>query len=178
MLSRLVDHLKARIDEGHHSCLGPYQSALAELARLDLEAARGSQVRSRVKWVEDGETSSSFSFRLERKQSMDRCVSPLRESDGTIISDIGGLCQSFASFYSDLFSSSTTDPVVQDSLLNNISSVLPPSDASICDGRLSVEECFAALSGMARNKSPGSDGLPMEFYLKFWDLLGSDLVSV
>lgn len=178
LLSRLVDHLKSRVDEGHHSCLGPYQSALAELARLDLEAARGSQVRSRVKWVEEGETSSSFFFRLERKQTMDRWVSALRESDGTIITDIGGLCQSFASFYSDLFSSSNTDPVVQDSLLNNISFVLPPPDASICDGRLSAEECFAALSGMARNKSPGSDGLPMEFYFKFWDLLGSDLASV
>ena len=31
---------------------------------------------------------------------------------------------------------------------------------------------------MARNKGPGSDGLPMEFYVKFWDVLGSDLVTV
>lgn len=31
---------------------------------------------------------------------------------------------------------------------------------------------------MARNKAPGSDGLPMEFYLKFWDTIGPDLVSV
>ena len=32
--------------------------------------------------------------------------------------------------------------------------------------------------GMARNKAPGSDGLPMEFYVKFWDVIGSDLVTV
>ena len=31
---------------------------------------------------------------------------------------------------------------------------------------------------MAKGKSPGSDGLPMEFYLAFWDVLGSDLVEV
>ena len=31
---------------------------------------------------------------------------------------------------------------------------------------------------MAHNKSPGSDGLPMEFCLTFWDTLGSDLVDV
>ena len=30
---------------------------------------------------------------------------------------------------------------------------------------------------MARGKSPGSDGLPMEFYVKFWPILGTDLVS-
>ena len=43
---------------------------------------------------------------------------------------------------------------------------------------ISVEECFAALQGIARSKAPGSDGLPMEFYLKFWDVLGADLVAV
>ena len=31
---------------------------------------------------------------------------------------------------------------------------------------------------MARSKAPGIDGLPMEFYLKFWGVLGVDLVEV
>ena len=31
---------------------------------------------------------------------------------------------------------------------------------------------------MARGKAPDCDGLPMEFYLKFWDVLGNDLVLV
>lgn len=31
---------------------------------------------------------------------------------------------------------------------------------------------------MASGKAPGVDGLPMEFYLKFWDALGADLVEV
>ena len=29
---------------------------------------------------------------------------------------------------------------------------------------------------MARGKTHGCDGLPMEFYLKFWHVLGDDLV--
>ena len=35
---------------------------------------------------------------------------------------------------------------------------------------------FVALCGMAHRKVPGSDELPMEFYVKFWSLLGEDLV--
>ena len=31
---------------------------------------------------------------------------------------------------------------------------------------------------MALNKSPGLDGLPVEFHLTFWDILGEDLVEV
>lgn len=39
-------------------------------------------------------------------------------------------------------------------------------------------ECLSALQGMDHRKAPGNDGLPMEFYVKFWDVLGSDLVRV
>ena len=31
---------------------------------------------------------------------------------------------------------------------------------------------------MARGKTPGSDDLPVEFFVKFWDMLGADLVEV
>ena len=30
----------------------------------------------------------------------------------------------------------------------------------------------------ARSKTPGSDDLPVEFFVKFWDMLGADLVEV
>ena len=48
LLVRLVDHLKAKVDGGFSSCVGPYHSAMAELARFDLEVARGAQVRWRA----------------------------------------------------------------------------------------------------------------------------------
>ena len=47
-----------------------------------------------------------------------------------------------------------------------------------CDGPLTEDELFAAVRGMARNKVPGLDSLPLEFYLSFWSLLASDLLSV
>ena len=62
--------------------------------------------------------------------------------------------------------------------MSNICSTLTPEQASLCDGLLSVGECHSALPGIAKRKAPGSDGLPMEFYVKFWDLLGADLVCV
>ena len=81
-------------------------------------------------------------------------------------------------FYSGLFRSQRTDELSRVALLRNVSVALPSADAEICEGLLSAKECWAALEGMARRKTPGFDGLPMEFYLKFWDLLGEDLVCV
>ena len=178
LLVRLIEHLKAKVDNGSFSCVGPYHSAMAELANLDLIAARGAQVRSRARWIEDGETSSAYFFRLEKKCGADRWISAIKLEDGTIVSSPADLCAAFADFYTSLFSATPTDPVVRDSLLSNVASSLPPDMAALCEGHLSSAECFTALQGMARRKAPGLDGLPMEFYLRFWSVLGSDLVNV
>ena len=178
LLVRLVDHLKLKVDSGVVSCVGPYHSALAELASLELTSAKGAQVRARARWVEQGESSSAYFFRLERKQGADRWISAIRLEDGAIVSSPSELCASFAAFYSALFTAAPTDPVVRSSLLGNVSSTLSPDMAALCDGHLTSAECFTALQGMARRKAPGLDGLPMEFYIKFWPILGSDLVDV
>ena len=40
-----------------------------------------------------------------------------------------------------------------------------------------MKECFEALTAMHSNKSPGNDGLSKEFYLAFFQTLGSDLLQ-
>ena len=60
----------------------------------------------------------------------------------------------------------------------NLVSSLSPEQAETCEGPLTVAECLQALLGMARRKALGSDGLPAEFYIHFWDVLGVDLVEV
>ena len=36
------------------------------------------------------------------------------------------------------------------------------------------EECFLILKQCSKNKTPGTDGLSVEFYLRFWSLLGEE----
>ena len=160
LLIRLIDHLKSKVDAGSVSYLGLYHSALSELANLDSWAAKGAEVRPWIKWVEEGETSSVYFFRLVKKRSGDRWISALRKDDGSIVSSPVDLCSCLSDFYLSLFSTETTDSAVRSSL------------------HPQVEECHTALQGMATSKAPGSDGLPMEFYLKFWNVLGADLVAV
>ena len=147
-------------------------------ASLDREAAKGAQVRFRIRWVEEGETSSAYFLRLEKKRAVDRWIPALRESGGSIVSSPEGLCRTLNTFYSDLFSSVPTDSVVQSSLLSNFPCPLPCDQARLCEGPLTPHECLCALKGMAKNKAPGLDGLPVEFYLRFWHVLGGDLVAV
>ena len=178
LLSRLAIHLEERVDGVTLSLVGPYQSVLQQLAELDVEVVRGAQVRARTRWIEEGESSSSYFFRLEKKHGVDRQIAAVWTIDGRIVKSPEDLCGSFSSFYSSLFPAEPPDADAQESLLDNIESSLYTIQSQSCEGLLSVEECFEALSGMAKRKAPHLDGLPAEFYLKFWHVLGQDLVHV
>ena len=95
-----------------------------------------------------------------------------------VVTDVKGICDSWASLYRDLFTACPVHLGVQSDLLGCLSLSLSVDDAASCDGPISPNEAHAALLGKAKGKSPVSDGLLMEFYVAFWDLLGGDLNNV
>ena len=120
--------------------------------------------------------SSNFFLRLEKKQGSEDGISTMRMSDGSLATDIS-ICSSWVDFYSALFSAESLDLPIQDQLLSNLTACLSLEDSAKCDGPLSLDEVFRDLEGMSDDKSPGSDGLPKEFYLACWHV-GLDLVEV
>lgn len=40
-----------------------------------------------------------------------------------------------------------------------------------CEGEISLEELKSVLNSFQNNKSPGNDGLPVEFYKTCWNLI-------
>ena len=112
------------------------------------------------------------------KRSADRWFSALSNPSSSIGSSPSDLCASLSGFYSSLFSVSSIDDTARVFLVDNISASLSPSVADCCEGLLTPGECNQALLVMAHGKALGSDGLPMEFFVKFWDVLGLDLVDV
>ena len=81
-------------------------------------------------------------------------------------------------FYSNLYSAEPVDIPSQDWLLANLDRSLTSEDQQKCEGLLTLSECHEALGQMSSSKSPGADGLPVEFYRRFWGLLGQDLVDI
>ncbi len=81
-------------------------------------------------------------------------------------------------YYTGLFAAAPCDPSAKDDMLSKLSHRLCKYERASCEGLLTLEDCFPALSGMARGKTPGSDGFPMEFYLHFWSSLGADMLSI
>ena len=43
------------------------------------------------------------------------------------------------------------------------------SEKQACEGEITILECENVLKSFKKNKSPGNDGLPVEFYITFWE---------
>ena len=67
---------------------------------------------------------------------------------------------------------------IQTQIIDDLDLSLSDSEREQCEGLFTKEELSAALKGLQTGKSPGSDGLPVEFYSAFWDLLCDPLLSV
>ncbi|CAB3976933.1 Hypothetical predicted protein [Paramuricea clavata] len=93
---------------------------------------------------------------LEKKHRAKQAITSIRVPDtGLIHHDPFKILATWRSYYQCLFTAE--------------------SEVESCEGELSEADCRAALHGMSRGKTPGSDGFPIEFFVSFWDLLGPDL---
>ena len=141
LLSEKVANLRSLVDQGHVSALSDYKDALSELQEFSLEEARGAQVRSRARWVEEGEASTAYFFRLEKKRKAESIISSLKVGDRSV-SSTEDLLAAAADIYKSLHSSCDTDPVVQDELLSNLSLSLSSEEAGLCEGDLNASRLF------------------------------------
>ena len=84
------------------------------------------------------------------------------------------------SYYSNLYAknssanSATISAFIKDS---NQFPKLPENLRNICEGKLGYGECYNVLKTSQKNKSPGNDSLTVEFYIAFWPLIGTLLLS-
>ena len=99
--------------------------------------------------------------------------------DNVEITDPHVLLELQAKFYKNLY----TDKVEKctEEMIEYLDQVKVPTlnetERTKCEGSLTLEECFKALKAMQINKTPGNDGLTVEFYRKFWGLVGPLMVE-
>ena len=74
-------------------------------------------------------------------------------------------------FYTQLYDSSNVQERDIDGFLSKLTVLheLTDEESSQCEGLITENECRNALDKMSLNKSPGSDGLTVEFYRVFWE---------
>ncbi len=142
-----------------------------QINELYLDLAKGAFIRSRAKWLEEGERNSSYFFALEKRKSLSAL-----NIDGAVCKDIVQISNFVSNLYSSKFDTNSCD-----SFLDKIQCCIPAIDddyKSYRESGLKCEEVWKALQSMKKGKSPGIDGLSVEFYTHFWDTSKSPLVKM
>ena len=97
-----------------------------------------------------------------------------------LITDPQKVQQEIERFYSDLCKRDTLSPSenIRNSFLKNPDvPKLSQVDVQVCEGKLTVSECFKCFQLFQNNKSPENDGLTVESYKAFWHVLGEFMVD-
>ena len=139
----------------------------------------GAQIRSRAKWVEQGEKGTKYFFNLEKENMAKNNIKALKRADGTYTKTETDIIEEGFSFYQTLYTKEETNIGDIEIYLesSNTTTVLNDMQKESLEGKITVIECEYALKSMKSNKSPGSDGLPAEFYNTFWPEIKKDLIE-
>ena len=132
---------------------------------------RGSIIRSKTRWYNEGEKNTKYFLGLEKRHHNNKTIKILRLADGSLISTDCEILEEAQRFYRSLYSSCIASQVNEyDDLFFSAGENIKVAEheQGECEGPLTESECFASLKTMTSNKSPGSDGLPVEFYKVFW----------
>ncbi|CAM2096665.1 unnamed protein product [Caretta caretta] len=148
-----------------------------ELRALENHWARGAFVRSRIRLLREMDRGSRFFYVLEKMRGAKKHVTCLLAEDGTPLTDPLEMCGRGRDFYTSLFSLDPTDPGACRVLWEELPMV-SVGDRDRLELPLTLAEFSEALRHMPTNKSLGMDGLTVEFYRAFWDILGPELATV
>jgi exonuclease III len=151
------------------------KNMLREIEEKEIE---GAVIRSRKEWQNQGEKCTRYFFNLEKKMSKDKQMDELIDENGKILKTKEDIMNHAKKFYEAEFSESTMDEASYNILLDSITSQLSEEQMNSQAGLFTEAELEKVRKNMKRNKSPGNDGLTIEFYDICWTFIKDDLLEV
>ena len=142
--------------------------------------SKGYYVRSRAKWINEGETGSKYFLNLEKQRQNNNVIKRVKNQKGEILQREDEILNEISNFYTDLYTSTCVPSSDICEYLSGIENLqkITNFESSICDAQLNEKEILAAIHSLKLNKSPGLDGLTPEFYKSFWNNIKTPFVNM
>ena len=145
-----------------------YEKKKIELEEKLKERVRGLIFRSKVRWYEGGEQNSKYFFALEKARYNSRTCYKVMTEEGQEYSHPSVILEKQKDFYSELYKK---DQNIIFDMENTFGITVPENIRKQQDEQISIKELQQAIKTMNNNKTPGKDGIPVDFYKVFWEQL-------
>ena len=154
----------------------------AQLEILEMERAKGAQIRARCQDINEGEKCSKYFLSLEKNRSDNNLIKRLQTSSGTYVHGETAIVEEIASQFEMKYNNVNLSKAEMSNLFDDyIADVKLPSlddnEKQRCDRQVTEEELKSAVKEMKKDSAPGKDGLPLEFYQMFWRQLKGPLLK-
>lgn len=139
------------------------------------ERGKGIIFRAKIQEMEEGEQCSAFFFK--KSFGPKKMVQSVLEGEEEVNGD--RMVEAIRAFYADLYGGGRGAPVEEvREYCQVVKGNLSEEDAVMLVEPVQEEEVEGVVKKMKKNKTPGGDGLPVEFYEVFWPVLKNQLCEV
>ena len=133
--------------------------------------------RAKVKYIQEGGDNTKYFHLIANGKHRRKKIFQLEQDEGTIVGQ-ENLKTYISEYYKSLFGApSNGDITLDESRVNDIPQ-LSSSENNILIADFTELEVYEAVMQMEKNKAPGPDGFPAEFYQTFWPIIKSDLMAM
>lgn len=114
-------------------------------------------------------------FQLGERKRKRTTITQLRDEEGGIIDQSEQIEQNLLRYFTELYSEPQREAGIDDEF--NCERVIPENDEinDACGNEISTAEILTAIRTSAPRKSPGTDGIPKEFYQRTFDIIHREL---
>lgn len=134
--------------------------------------------RTHMLWLEQGDLNSKFFQNMAHTNTHRNKISIIQNNVGNSFTDQASIENCFSNFFLDLWGAKGRWS------FEDLVKALPPDHNSLSnEGKVlltkpvSYLEILNTIKSMAKGKSPRPDGLNMEFYLFYWDIIKKPLLN-
>lgn len=149
-----------------------------ELHEYEKTECQGAIIRSKAQYAIEGEKCTSFFLSMEKQKQKGNYIEELENAKGELVNDLVGVLETAESFYRNLFKKDVLENECVRKVTEMVKVKISENEKKACDEDITNVEIRDAIANSQLNKSPGSDGLPNEFYKTFVDILAPILLRV
>ncbi|XP_035828437.1 uncharacterized protein LOC106013237 isoform X2 [Aplysia californica] len=159
--------------------LKQFEAKKKELEIYQLHKARGAQIRSRQKWIEEGEKNTKYFLRMEQMRGGSNVITSLQDDKNNNLYGHVDIVDSIKNHFERLYKKDHNIETnkVDDFMQGCSFPVLDDVDKEICDSELSIVELDAIVNKLNIDSAPGIDGITTPFYKFFWSKLRKPLFT-
>jgi len=176
-LKKQLDRLEHELEQLSDSGKQQYQTVKNAVSEIYDRKAQGAILRSRARWMVQGEKNTKYFLGLEKRNYNQLCINQLDLGSYRTTNPVE-IQTELHRYYSQLVKSQKpdlNDPDIQAFFSGPNIPRLDSESAALLDEPITLEECQQALAAMKQDKTPGSDGLTVEFYKLHWDQIKEPL---